>query len=434
MSTPTVPPPSKSQPSRRDAWERWTTIWHIVFYLSLGVPTLMVLRSGTMRYSVWVVVGLSIALGLWYGLIMVWLLPRAGEKWQVALSLLYLVGGLVMWFPLSRAHWAYYITASSFYGLMWGTLPFGLALGGVIVMTGLIVWSQALNVGKSVHITGEILVVSVAVIGWSVLLALWMRTVMRESAERKRLIEQLETAQNNLAAVERQAGMLQERQRLAQEIHDTLAQGFISIIMQLEAVDQVLPQASTTVRGHLLQALNTARSNLAEARRLVMALRPEPLEGASLPEALGRVAKKWSQETGTRAEFNVTGTPCTLHPEVEVTLLRAMQEALANIHKHAQAQQASITLSYMDDQVALDIHDDGIGFDPNDLAQPPLRAPDQAQGGFGLRAMRERVSQFGGEVIVESAAGQGTTLAIQIPMDGDIAWRLDHEQDTADHS
>jgi len=113
-----------------------------------------------------------------------------------------------------------------------------------------------------------------------------------------------------------------------------------------------------------------------------------------------------------------------------VTLLRAMQEALANIHKHARAQQASITLSYMDTQVALDIHDDGNGFDPDDIVRPPA----QAGGGFGLRAMRERVAQFEGEVIVESAPGQGTTLAIQIPIGDDIAWRLGHEQDTPGNS
>jgi signal transduction histidine kinase len=383
-----------------------------VFYLTLALPTILALLSGNLRYSPWLVFGLSLSLGILYGLIMVWLVPRSKGKGQLAWSLVYLAGAIALWFPLARVHPAYYLTASSFYGLMWGTLPFGLAVVGNIILTGLIIWSQALNLSKPITLSIEFLIIGAVAVGWSALLALWMRTVMKESTERKRLIEQLEATQNNLAMVERQAGILQERQRLAQEIHDTLAQGFTSIVMQLEAAEQALPQSLNTVRSHILQAHHTARASLAEARRLVQALRPEQLEGASLPEALERVTERWAHESGVKTDIAVTGTPCPLPPEAEVTLLRAMQEALANVHKHAQARQVTVTLSYMEDQVALDIHDDGLGFDP----QNPTPASDRAGGGFGLRAMRERVAQLGGEVIVESSRGQGTTLAIQIPM------------------
>jgi signal transduction histidine kinase len=144
----------------------------------------------------------------------------------------------------------------------------------------------------------------------------------------------------------------------------------------------------------------------------VLALRPASLEGSSLPEALGRVAERWTQESGIKMDFVVTGDPCPLHPETEVTLLRLMQEALANVHKHAQARHVNITLSYMDDQVALDVHDDGIGFDPERL----VFSPDQFSGGFGLRVMLERVKQLGGSLVVESHPGQGATLAVLIPM------------------
>jgi signal transduction histidine kinase len=237
--------------------------------------------------------------------------------------------------------------------------------------------------------------------------------VIRESTERKRLIEQLEQTQQSLSIAERQAGILEERQRLAQEIHDTLAQGFTSIMMQLEAADLALPEEQSEVRTRLLQARETAKLSLAEARRLVQALRPELLEGASLPEAMARVGDRWRQETGIGIDFSVTGNPCSLHPEVEVSLLRAMQEGLANVQKHAQAHQVTVTLSYMDDQVALDIHDDGIGFDPELLSF----STDQSQGGFGLQTMRERVTQIGGQMIVESNPGEGTTLAFQIPVE-----------------
>jgi len=391
----------------------WVKVWHVVFYLSLALPTYLTLSSGTMHYSTWLILGLSLFLGIWYGLIMMWLVPKAQGKRQIILSLIYTVVALAVWFPLSRANWAYYLTASSFYGLMWGTLPFGLAVTGNIILTGLIIWSQALNLGKPVTFSVDLLYIGIMATGWSVLLALWMRSVMRESAERKRLLEQLEETQRGLADAERQAGILQERQRLAQEIHDTLAQGFTSILMQLEAADLALPEGQSAVRNRLFQARETARLSLAEARQLVQALRPEPLEGASLPEAMRRVADRWRQETGIAITISVTGNPRFLHLEVEACLLRMLQEGLANVYKHARAHQVTITLSYMEDQVALDIHDDGVGFDPELLSL----LVDQRNGGFGLQTMRERVSQIGGQMIVESNPGQGTTLSFQIPVE-----------------
>ena len=423
MPASTTSPASVPPPSRRPVWERWTKVWHAMFYISLALPTILALSSpdlntpSLLRLSAPLILGLSLALGAWYTLIMVWLLPRSHYKRQTIWTLVYLVGAFALWFPLSRTHWAYYITASSLYGLMWGTLPFGLAVVGNIILTGLIIGSQALNMGKPVSLSVDILIIGAVTVGWAALMALWIRSIVRESAGRKRLIEQLEATQRDLAAAERQAGILHERQRLSQEIHDTLAQGFTSIVMQLEAADQALPEDLTDVRKRVLQARDTARASLAEARRLVQALRPAPLEGAELPDALRREAERWMGETGIKTDFTVTGAPSSLHPEVEVTLLRAMQEAMTNIHKHARARQVSVTLSYMIDQVALDVQDDGLGFDPAD----PLSAQEQVGEGYGLQAMRERVSQLGGEVIVESSPGQGTTLAVQIPIRLEIA-------------
>lgn len=404
---------SGAQPSRREAWERWVNIWHAVFYLTLALPTALALTTKSMRYPPWLLLVLSLTLGIWYGVVMIWLAPRSSVKGQVIWSVVFLVGALGLWFPLARSHWAYFITASYFYGLMWGTLPFGLAVVGNILLTSLIIFTQALNLNKPVTLSIELVIGGVVAVGWSALLALWMRSVIRESAGRKRLIEQLQIAQDSLAAVERQAGILQERQRLAQEIHDTLAQGFTSIVMQLEAAEEALPGEANPARGHIQQARNTARTSLIEARRLVQALRPAPLEEASLVEALKRVLERWEQESRIETDFTVTGEPQALHPELEVTLLRAMQEALANTLKHARAQQVNVTLSYMADQVALDIQDDGCGFDPEN----PPRTPGRVSAGYGLQAMRERLAQLGGEVIIESAPELGTTVAIQIPME-----------------
>ena len=408
MSTSNLPKSS----SKPNAWEHWVKIWHIVFYLTLVLPTTLALFSGDLGQSPELVLGLSLALGIWYALVMIWIVPRTEGYRQWAGSLIFLVGALVLWVPLARAYPAYYLIASSFYGLMWGTLPFGLAVAGNVILTGLIIWLQALSLDRPVIFSVNLLVIGAVVIGWSVLLALWVRTIMKESAERKRLIEQLEAAQEQLAAVERQAGILEERQRMAGEIHDTLAQGFTSIVMQLEAADQALPEDMTTVENHIRKARETARASLREARRLVLALQPEPLEESSLAEALRREAEHWTLDCGIKTNYSVTGDPISLHPQIEVTLLRAMQEGLANVQKHAEAQEVNITLSYMADQVALDVQDDGQGFDP----QKPGSSADQSEGGFGLRAMRQRVEQTGGMVIVESSSGEGTTLVIQIPM------------------
>jgi signal transduction histidine kinase len=290
-------------------------------------------------------------------------------------------------------------------------LPFSLAVAGNVILTAVIIWVQALNLGQPVVINFELFLIGAVVVGWAALLALWMRTVMRESAQRKQLIEQLEAAQEDLAEAERQAGVLQERQRMAQEIHDTLAQGFTSIILQLEAADEALPDDLAEVEARVIKARQTARINLDQARRLVQALQPEPLQQSSLVEALSRETERWSQESGITTTFSVTGQPEKLRAPCEVTLLRALQEGLRNIHKHAQANEANVTLSYMKDQIALDIQDNGRGFDHQGLERVPGR------GGFGLQAMRQRAEQNGGTVIIESSADQGTTLVIQFPIE-----------------
>ena len=219
----------------------------------------------------------------------------------------------------------------------------------------------------------------------------------------------------NLRLIEQaqKTGISQERQRLAHEIHDTLAQGFTSIVMKLEAAEETLPPNLTSTQRYLDQARRIARESLSEARRLMWALRPESLERSSLPEALARLAERWSEECGAAASTTITGTPHALPPEVEVTLLRIAQEALNNCRKYAQARQVVITLSYMNNLVALDVQDDGVGFDP---AQPPRESRDQSKGGFGLVGMRKRIEQLRGTLLIESAPGEGTTLMVAIPV------------------
>ena len=200
---------------------------------------------------------------------------------------------------------------------------------------------------------------------------------------------------------------------MAHEIHDTIAQGFTSIIMTVEAAEANLPAARTPeARRYLEGVRRTARENLAESRRLVWALRPEALEGSSLPEALERLAASWSEESGVSCGVTVTGTPRPLPAATEAILLRAAQEALSNVRKHAAAKRTALTLSFVGDTVLLDAQDDGAGFCPGDSTEGAPRL----EGGFGLGAMRERVEGAGGTLSVESVVGEGTTLSVSLPM------------------
>ncbi len=221
-------------------------------------------------------------------------------------------------------------------------------------------------------------------------------------------------ALENLRLVEeaRKAAVMGERQRLANEIHDTLAQGFNSIAINLDTVVQKIPPEPGPVRRLLNLSRSTARESLAEARRLVWALRPEALDRHSLPEAIALLAGRWSQETGVEAGAIVAGPPRQLSPEIESALLRTAQETLSNTRKHARAKRIMLTLTYMQNKVMFDSRDDGIGFDQEQVAG---EVRDQSAGGFGLKAMRERIEQLGGTVHIESEPGEGTSLAVALP-------------------
>ncbi|NEA24889.1 sensor histidine kinase [Actinomadura bangladeshensis] len=193
--------------------------------------------------------------------------------------------------------------------------------------------------------------------------------------------------QAQLLVQAREAGVSDERRRLAAEIHDTIAQGLTGIITQLQAAED---------SEHVRRATDLARESLREARRSVRALAPTHLEDDTLPEALKKI-------TGDGVDLTVTGTVEPLHGELEATLLRIAQEALANATRHAHADRIGVTLSYMDDEVTLDVRDDGRGF----------TGP---SAGFGLIGMRERAERVAGSLEVESEPGRGTAVSARVPL------------------
>jgi signal transduction histidine kinase len=228
------------------------------------------------------------------------------------------------------------------------------------------------------------------------------------NARLERALEENAGLHAQLLVQAREAGVADERSRLAAEIHDTIAQGLAGIIAQLQVVTSTDDHA--LAKQHLARASALARHSLGEARRSVQNLAPAALEHAALPEALKRTVAEWSERTGVRARFTVTGTEEDLHDEVAATLLRIAEEALANTARHAEAARAGVTLSFMGDELTLDVRDDGRGFDP--LAVPPR----SGSGGFGLNGMRARAERIAGTVTVESEPGQGTAVSARVPL------------------
>ncbi|CAM3236764.1 Signal transduction histidine-protein kinase/phosphatase DegS [Arthrobacter ulcerisalmonis] len=238
------------------------------------------------------------------------------------------------------------------------------------------------------------------------MLTLIHRRIQHDADEQVRLHAEVAAAQAELAASERRAGTTAERERVAREIHDTITQGLASSILLLEAADREWP--APAAKDGLQTASTLLRINLAETRSLVHELASPALDAAPLQTVLLMAARKYLPG----AELLVTGSPRAVPTDIRHTLLRVVQSATANTALHAAATVATVTLGYLPDRVTLDIYDDGTGFDPT-AARLPSRA-----GGYGLRAMRQRVEQLGGDFSVESSPGEGTIVAAQIPTSG----------------
>lgn len=224
----------------------------------------------------------------------------------------------------------------------------------------------------------------------------------REDAVRALEAEQRRTAalQAQLLEQAREAGVLDERARLSREIHDTVAQGLIGIITQLEAIDPGDDPASW--RPRVSRASDVARDSLAEARRAIHALRSPALDDGNLPNAIERCVRRWAEGNCVAAAAHVDGAARpTAHDE---TLLRVAQEGLANVARHSGASRVAVTLTYGDRQVRLDVRDDGRGYDASRV--PP---------GTGLTGMRARLVAAGGTLEIETAEGDGCTVSAAVP-------------------
>jgi NarL family two-component system sensor histidine kinase YdfH len=238
---------------------------------------------------------------------------------------------------------------------------------------------------------------------------LYIRQVQaREDAQA--LLEELEAAHGQLrqyAAQVEELTISQERQRMARELHDTLAQGLAGLILQLEAADSYLERENgAQARAVVQQTMQRARTTLQEARRAIQALRPIALEQGNLVDALGHEVDQFSATTGIRATFEVSGEFPVVPPETALDILRIVQEALSNVGRHARAKHTLVRLARAHEMVQVVVQDDGLGFDPSEGLDRP--------GCFGLAGMRERAERIGGTLQVESERGKGTSVVLSV--------------------
>lgn len=399
---------STNHHQQTDVWVKWDWLWTTIFYSSVAVSTFFMLVDDGRDIPLWQPLGLTAVLLLWHGIGLHLAYRGRDRETRPYLQFLVILGDIGLWFVLVGLSPAYYFVLAGLFSQIFRHLPIPYAIAATLLLITAIIYQQSSEAGQPVSLDNPIVWIYLFAGASSILLGAWMSAIIDQSMQRRQLIEQLEIMQTELAETKRHEGMLEERQRLAREIHDTLAQGFTSIVMHLEAADQALPDELETAQKHLHRARTTARTSLEQARRVVQDLRPESLENQALPEAIMRTVGRWQEETGIAVTATTTGTPFPLHPDIEVTLLRAAQESLNNIRKHAQATAVQITLSYMADVVILDVQDNGVGH--NGAAPSPLSS------GYGLQAMRERTTQLGGTVEIESESGEGTTVVVSIPV------------------
>ncbi|MFD0557008.1 signal transduction histidine kinase [Stackebrandtia endophytica] len=384
-----------------DVWERQWFAWHGLFAVLLVVTVfLMIAHLDPARPGFWIAVGSLIALAAGYSCLGF----RAVSRDDQRLGRRYLILAV----PLTVAPFAVNpigaIMLFVLYPHIWMLLPQRQAIVATavtVVATGIAAVAAA---GFDTMAVVAVLAISVAALAFAATLGLWITRIAEQSRRRADLVVQLANTRAELAEAERRAGAVAERERLARDIHDTLAQGFAAVAMLVDSAESDLDTDQARARRHLSRAGEIARENLDEARILVHALTPTQLREGSLSDVLRRMMKRRDEDSSATFGFVVTGDLRPLSAAQEIAVLRLVQEATVNARAHAHAATVTVHIGFTDDEAIVEICDDGRGFDPGDTG-----------GGYGLAGMRRRVVETGGRFTVDSAIGEGTTVTGRWP-------------------
>ena len=376
-----------------------------LFWASALLPFLLVVVAGGVRADLARDAGVLMAVALWIHAVhglpgRALSMPRG---WVMLSGLFVAVGALLWW------NEAYTFMMFGIYSLTFafsGSFRKGLWLSLIPTAMWIAKW-LASDLPNSAVVTPLFVWVTANLISY------FTHQVAAHNDELSDLVAEISATRDALANEERRRGTLEERARVAAEIHDTLAQGFTSIVLLSKGTNARLDDLEVDkLRANLDLIERTARDNLAEARRLVEALRPAALEDASLTDAIRRVAERHAVETGAQVRVEVMGESRALGGSEDVVLLRATQEALANIRKHANATEVDLLLSFGRDLAVLTVKDNGDGFDL-DAAPVPIAG---GVGGHGLRILAERVEAVGGSLRMESSVGESSTVIVRVPV------------------
>ncbi|MFJ2030697.1 sensor histidine kinase [Streptosporangium sp. NPDC087985] len=348
-------------------------------------------------------------LGVLYaaGIVVEGRLPHFGGPTHLLLGRVWLVVVTLSWAGLALASPQFVWLAFPLFFAYLHLLPLPVALPGVVVLTAAAIAASSWHAGG---LTAPQAIGPTIGAAAATLMALVYKALYAESEQRRLLIDDLVATRGKLVRVESESARLAERERLAREIHDTLAQGMSSIILLLRAARRDLADQPDEAVLRIAEAEHAAQENLEEARNFVRALAPPALQHFSLTAALRRISDSAVAGTATRVRFEVSGTPVPLSTDYDLALLRIAQGALGNVSRHSEAEHAGLTLTYLEDMIVLDIYDDGRGFDPAQTPTPTVGT------GYGLRAMRDRAIALGGNLTVESAPGEGTAVAAMLPL------------------
>lgn len=383
-----------------DFWLRHQWVWHAYTAAALTTMAAITVVSEDDRGARFATLAIVAFLGLWYALVGVRAMAWVGRWPAVYFAGVAVAFPSLVWIVADGSWLLCYLLPQAY--AMFDRTRHGVAAAAVLQGSmGVVIIAREQLTGWAVVSVLALTTLSIAV---SALLGLFIRGIINQSAKRAGLITELEQAREELARERHDAGVRAERERLAAEIHDTLAQGFTSILMLSQAARAALVRAPETAGEQLDVIEQTARESLTEARSLVTTLTPAELTDGSLPDALRRLAEMYRRGTGLAVDVAVTGEPPALAADRDVVLLRAAQETLHNVRKHAGARHVAVALRYTAAGSTLTVTDNGRGFDS-----------DASHDGYGLRGMRQRVEAQGGALTVRSCPDSGTTVEIQLP-------------------
>lgn len=320
-----------------------------------------------------------------------------------ARTVAFVAGVIVLWLVAILAASPAVAAIPALYPLIFATLPLAVALALTFAVTlaplALAVATHGLSWPSLPAVAAVTLVGAVAapIIGTTIM------TTLRQRQQLAETVAQLADSRAESARLSREAGVAAERERLAREIHDTLAQGFTSIVALAQAVQAENATDPAAAARHVELIRSTARDNLAEARTMVTQLTPTVLQEGSLPAALRRQCDSLAAETGIAVELRIDDDLPQLGMAADVVLLRSAQEAMTNVRRHARASRLQVGLQPTPDGVRLSLSDNGIGLSADHV------------DGFGLRGMRARLDQVGGTLTLSTADAGGVLVVVAVP-------------------